>query len=181
MKKQRPARGPPRRRARRRGDAASRAIAGTQFATEVYAAFKQNYAIEGVEPTLVAGLSATVIVRIDRDGRFIDHRIERSSGRALRPRRRAARSCAAARCRRRPRSSGQGTRRRRGSFPALKMVRAVTTEHSMTLITHVVAICLKLLAFVPAPWRSRDAHRRNVCASSSAGPTSAPIRSRRRR
>jgi TonB family protein len=58
----------------------AQAMAGNQFATEVYRCIKQYYSIEGMDQSRVRDRSAVVIVRIDTDGRFIEHRIERSSG-----------------------------------------------------------------------------------------------------
>lgn len=73
----------------------TRAIIGNKFATEVERCLRSNYAIEGIDPARVIGRTATVLVKVGPDGKFIDWAIEQASGlkafdRAVR---RAVRQC----------------------------------------------------------------------------------------
>jgi TonB family protein len=56
------------------------AIEGNRYVTEIVNCLKQNYAIEGVSPSSVKNRTALVLVRIERDGSFIESKVERSSG-----------------------------------------------------------------------------------------------------
>jgi TonB family protein len=55
-------------------------VLGDIFGTEIKRCLQQNYAFEGVDAARVRNRSALVLVRVDADGRFIDHRIEKGSG-----------------------------------------------------------------------------------------------------
>ena len=55
-------------------------IAGNAFATEVVRCLHDHYAIEGINPDAVKSRSALVVIRIDRDGSFLESHLEHSSG-----------------------------------------------------------------------------------------------------
>jgi TonB family protein len=59
---------------------AAHALAGNLYVTEIMHCLQRNYSIFGTNPEGVKNRSATVFVRIERDGHFIESRIERSSG-----------------------------------------------------------------------------------------------------
>ncbi|MBN1960290.1 MAG: cell envelope integrity protein TolA [Deltaproteobacteria bacterium] len=56
------------------------AVAGNMYATEIVRCLQQNYDIMGINSESIKNRSVGVFLRIERDGTFIDHRIERSSG-----------------------------------------------------------------------------------------------------
>ena len=58
----------------------SQAIIGNKYMNEVHQCIQANWAIEGVDPSRIRGLSASVWVRISSSGKLADHRIEQSSG-----------------------------------------------------------------------------------------------------
>ena len=58
-------------------------IATTRFGTEVYRCMKANYAVEGIDPRVVKGRSATVLIRVRADGQIIDYKLTKSSGLAI--------------------------------------------------------------------------------------------------
>lgn len=57
------------------------AIEGNKFMTAVYHCIKSNYAVEGLDPSMVEGAQAEVAIRVQADGTLIDYRIVKSSGR----------------------------------------------------------------------------------------------------
>ena len=58
----------------------AQAIEGNRYVTEIVTCLKSNYAIEGVSPDTVKNRSALVLIRVERDGSFLESRVERSSG-----------------------------------------------------------------------------------------------------
>lgn len=58
----------------------AQAIEGNRYVTEIVSCLKQNYAIEGVSPDTVKNRTALVLIRVERDGTFIESKVERTSG-----------------------------------------------------------------------------------------------------
>jgi TonB family protein len=58
----------------------AQAIEGNRYVTEIVNCLKNNYAIEGVSPGTVKNRTALVLIRVERDGSFIESKVERSSG-----------------------------------------------------------------------------------------------------
>ncbi len=56
------------------------AIIGNKYTNEIHQCIHANWAIEGIDPSRIRGLSASVFVRISSSGKLSDYRIERSSG-----------------------------------------------------------------------------------------------------
>ena len=55
-------------------------LMGDRYATEVERCIQRNYVIEGTDPSRVAALQATVVIRIQPNGAFAGVRVESGSG-----------------------------------------------------------------------------------------------------
>ena len=56
------------------------AAEGDRYGAQVKRCLEDNYVIEGVDKTRLAGLKALVVVRIQADGRIVGHRLAQSPG-----------------------------------------------------------------------------------------------------
>ena len=63
-----------------KGTALTSSLVANKYYNEIGLCLKNNYFIEGVSQSKLAGRQATVVVWIDADGNIIGHEIEKSSG-----------------------------------------------------------------------------------------------------
>ena len=56
------------------------AVQGDRYATEVQRCIQNHYEVEGLDPSKVNHLRATVVIRIEADGKIVGFKIEKSSG-----------------------------------------------------------------------------------------------------